>query len=690
MKFACPSCKTRYSIADEKLPVGASVKFKCKNCGTTIRLKRKAETAPKPQKLDDLENSAASTRVAAPNELQKLKQKTTAAPRAAQPSVSGADATAVVSMAELNELRNQAAAAAAPPPEDDWYVLISGNQKGPMPVSQLRAMVNRQEVDRRNFVWKAGMNDWLRLADVEELSGLLTPPPVSTEAPTNSFSESTAMMDASALHEALAQAREGGVSAGFDEQTQMMSAAELHAQMAQASDGAFVPKEAAQPAGQVSGDTFTESTAMMDVSTLQAQLAKAGAAPAPEPVLQEDTAATLTAEAPTRQTPFETGPVDPIGPIGAAFPEEPSGNSDYDDQVTGQGFAADAGFQEKTSESAAPKPFHKAKTEVARLEDIAAMTGFEEDTAASRAPTEGAFSSEGGADPFASLDGPGGGFNLEKFDTHGLQDSYDHDAPPGEQTRVFMATAGIYKRRRQNMISAIVGTILVAGFATIIALDFMGVYTIPGMGLAYELTGFEDPNEGRVLERKISRETDPLKKEELERRRRQMLGLADPAAGGKRRDGKKTAPSETAEEGIVENGEMSEDQKKLADSLFNDARKSLEKISLQQPGQVTAQVDLPDGLTAETIQKVIAEKQSAMKLCLAEASRSNESLRGRMEVQLTIAPTGKVTEASITSAKFKSSTMGACTVKRVQSWKFPRFNGTPVTVAFPYVLTEGF
>ena len=45
--------------------------------------------------------------------------------------------------------------------------------------------------------------------------------------------------------------------------------------------------------------------------------------------------------------------------------------------------------------------------------------------------------------------------------------------------------------------------------------------------------------------------------------------------------------------------------------------------------------------------------------------------------------------AAINTDKYKSSSMGQCTVKRVQTWKFPRFNGDPVTVVFPYVLTLG-
>ncbi|MEL6546177.1 MAG: zinc-ribbon domain-containing protein, partial [Myxococcota bacterium] len=130
MKFACPNCKTRYSIADEKLPTGASVKFKCKTCGTSIRLKRKpepaaAKNAPEPVSFEETQGQAESTRVAPLGQLQELRrqaaeeeavQKRAAqAPVAASPSPEpmgeDAAATAVVSLNQLNELRNQASQA---------------------------------------------------------------------------------------------------------------------------------------------------------------------------------------------------------------------------------------------------------------------------------------------------------------------------------------------------------------------------------------------------------------------------------------------------------------------------------------------------------------------------------------------------------------------------------------------------
>ncbi|MEL6545677.1 MAG: AgmX/PglI C-terminal domain-containing protein, partial [Myxococcota bacterium] len=360
-----------------------------------------------------------------------------------------------------------------------------------------------------------------------------------------------------------------------------------------------------------------------------------------------------------------------------------------------------------------PVEFHKARTQVRPLSEITAameLAGEPTGEGMSRADTAGLDEplseqlSLDGADPFGSLDAPFGAPTEDRFDTAGADEfpveelgpppggDY-HDAPPGEQTRVFMATAGIFKRRRNNMISAVVGTLLVLALGGIITLDVLGIYTIPGMGLAYDLTGFEDPNKERAIERTKAKLQTAGSDEERKRLQQKLLGLggdSTPAKKGKG-GGKSTAKAKSdgeVTEGIKDETDLSDEKRSLAGSLFEDDRKTGSTPKLKAPEQITT-ADLPDGLTQEAIQKVIAEKQSSMKLCLTEAYRKGEKLSGRMEVQITIDATGKVTEAAINTDKYKSSSMGQCTVKRVQTWKFPRFNGDPVTVVFPYVLTLG-
>jgi hypothetical protein len=70
--------------------------------------------------------------------------------------------------------------------------------------------------------------------------------------------------------------------------------------------------------------------------------------------------------------------------------------------------------------------------------------------------------------------------------------------------------------------------------------------------------------------------------------------------------------------------------------------------------------------------------------------KAGEKLSGKMEVEMSIAANGVVRSATIGTARFSGTTIGNCTVTTVKRWKFPRFNGEPVTVIFPYVLSAAF
>ena len=115
-------------------------------------------------------------------------------------------------------------------------------------------------------------------------------------------------------------------------------------------------------------------------------------------------------------------------------------------------------------------------------------------------------------------------------------------------------------------------------------------------------------------------------------------------------------------------------------------RKKRQKIKLTKPSDISTP-NLPDGLTAAAIYKVISDNNRSMNLCLVEAMRKGEIPKGKMEVEMTIGATGSVVSVRIDSPGFENSPMADCTVRRVKNWKFPKFNGSPVPVSFPYVLS---
>ncbi len=257
----------------------------------------------------------------------------------------------------------------------------------------------------------------------------------------------------------------------------------------------------------------------------------------------------------------------------------------------------------------------------------------------------------------------------------------DFGTGAGEQTRQFFQTAGLYKRRRMHRVAAIVGICVSVLLTLLIVADVTGVIAIPGFGYVYEIAGREDPNVERAVERvqeKLSRpDLDPEKRKQLQA---QLLGIKKRVPGA--------TPVAAVTSGIEKEKIIENDARKLAVSVYSDQDKQPAALALPSPEELEVP-NLPEGLTAEAIYKVISDNNRSMSLCLAEAMRKGESLKGRMDVELTIDAKGRVTEATIKDPDYARSSFGSCTVRRVLNWRFPRFDGDPVTVVFPYVLSAG-
>jgi predicted Zn finger-like uncharacterized protein len=118
MKIVCDSCATKYSISDDKVR-GKVFKIRCKKCSHIIVVRGTNEAA-----------SAASS---------------TATP-------------AVVAAAD-----------------GGWHLVVDGDQVGPVPESDIRARIERGEINAETYVWKDGFADWLKLSAVPEFAQLVTP-----------------------------------------------------------------------------------------------------------------------------------------------------------------------------------------------------------------------------------------------------------------------------------------------------------------------------------------------------------------------------------------------------------------------------------------------------------------------------------------------------------------------------------
>ncbi len=281
-----------------------------------------------------------------------------------------------------------------------------------------------------------------------------------------------------------------------------------------------------------------------------------------------------------------------------------------------------------------------------------------------------------------------------------------YNAPPGEATKIFYATAGIYKRRKNHKIAAIAISCAFALLVTFIVCDANGWIQLPGMGAFYEKTDMLDPNKERGIERiqtKLTRKDITPEEREALRRKLHLYEEVDvnslKQVKGKQNTAKKGKGSVKGAQATAQTPEYHEEfkeeapaakgtQQDLLAAMYSDSRKKDTKVELKLENKVSVS-DLPAGLTQEAISQVIGESKGALRLCTAEAIKAGEKINGRMEVEFTITGNGKVSEVTIPTKKFKDSKMAGCVSRSVKRWIFPKFNGEPVTVSYPIIITLG-
>ncbi|HTJ44909.1 MAG TPA: GYF domain-containing protein [Kofleriaceae bacterium] len=139
MKFLCDRCKTRYSIADERVR-GKILKIRCKNCANVISVREGMTDA-------DVDASAP-------------------APQQEGSALQNAFATAMIG-ARPGETQ-------PPPPvlEEEWYVAIDGNQSGPFTLAEAQAWVGSKTPTEDLYCWCEGFDDWLPVEKVSHFRGL--------------------------------------------------------------------------------------------------------------------------------------------------------------------------------------------------------------------------------------------------------------------------------------------------------------------------------------------------------------------------------------------------------------------------------------------------------------------------------------------------------------------------------------
>jgi predicted Zn finger-like uncharacterized protein len=130
MQFICETCRANLQIADEKLR-GKRLIVRCKRCGVQIRI--------------------------------------------ADPA-----------LAAQRSAREKTARHAVPPPPAEealgaepavWFAMVRAEQVGPLTRAEIESRIAAGEIDAGTYVWKNGMESWVRVRTIAELAALFAAPP---------------------------------------------------------------------------------------------------------------------------------------------------------------------------------------------------------------------------------------------------------------------------------------------------------------------------------------------------------------------------------------------------------------------------------------------------------------------------------------------------------------------------------
>ena len=94
-------------------------------------------------------------------------------------------------------------------------------------------------------------------------------------------------------------------------------------------------------------------------------------------------------------------------------------------------------------------------------------------------------------------------------------------------------------------------------------------------------------------------------------------------------------------------------------------------------------------LPAADVASVIRRNIGGIRWCYNRALQNNPTLAGRLEVQFTVADSGRVSGTPSTSGLSEAPEVGRCIATRVHTFVFPPPSGGSVSFAFPFNFTPG-
>ncbi len=125
-----------------------------------------------------------------------------------------------------------------------------------------------------------------------------------------------------------------------------------------------------------------------------------------------------------------------------------------------------------------------------------------------------------------------------------------------------------------------------------------------------------------------------------------------------------------------------------------DIKKSSGKVALaaRQERKVAARTsfgrpEIDGAMDQKSVVKVVRRRSRAIKRCYEKALKADPNLKGKVTVDWIINMRGRVENAEISSDTVHNAAMSQCILKVVRRMRFPKPDGGPVPVSYPFVFS---
>jgi TonB family protein len=111
---------------------------------------------------------------------------------------------------------------------------------------------------------------------------------------------------------------------------------------------------------------------------------------------------------------------------------------------------------------------------------------------------------------------------------------------------------------------------------------------------------------------------------------------------------------------------------------------------VKAPDVLQGNIELRGALDKAIVRRIVQRHINEVKYCYEQGLSRRPGLRGRVQVQFTIAASGQVIASVLQDSTIGNARVENCVVSAIQRWEFPKPNGSSlVIVSYPFTFVPG-